>query len=81
MNRGGVGARSINVELRAALNPAGKRTVECLGWTFAPGRKVMQIENRDNKDVYNGDIGYADDADPDTRELTIHQARAQNTRQ
>ena len=28
MNRGGVGARSLNIELQAALNPAGDRKVE-----------------------------------------------------
>jgi exodeoxyribonuclease V alpha subunit len=44
MNRGGVGARSLNIELQAALNPAGERKVERFGWTFAPGDKVMQIE-------------------------------------
>ena len=27
MNRGGVGARSLNIELQAALNPAGERYV------------------------------------------------------
>ena len=37
MNRGGVGARSLNVELQAALNPAGERKVERFGWVFAPG--------------------------------------------
>ena len=36
MNRGGVGARSLNVELQAALNPAGDRKIERFGWTFAP---------------------------------------------
>jgi exodeoxyribonuclease V alpha subunit len=45
MNRGGVGARSLNIELQAALNPAGERRVERFGWTFAPGDKVMQIVN------------------------------------
>ena len=63
MNRGGVGARSLNIELQAALNPAGDRKVERFGWTFAPGDKVMQIENDYDKDVYNGDIGYIDDVD------------------
>ncbi len=58
MNRGGVGARSLNIELQAALNPAGDRKVERFGWTFAPGDKVMQIENDYDKEVYNGDIGY-----------------------
>ena len=70
MNRGGVGARSLNIELQAALNPAGERKVERFGWTFAPGDKVMQIENDYDKEVYNGDIGYVDDVDPDEDELT-----------
>jgi ATP-dependent exoDNAse (exonuclease V) alpha subunit len=47
MNRGGVGARSLNIELQAALNPAGEYKVERFGWPFAPGDKVMQIERPD----------------------------------
>ena len=39
MNRGGVGARSLNIELQAALNPAGERKVERFGWTFRPRRQ------------------------------------------
>jgi len=70
MNRGGVGARSLNIELQAALNPAGERKVDRFGWTFAPGDKVMQIENDYDKEVYNGDIGYIDDVDPEDGELT-----------
>jgi exodeoxyribonuclease V alpha subunit len=69
MNRGGVGARSLNIELQAALNPSGDGKVERFGWTFAPGDKVMQIENDYDKDVYNGDIGYIDHVDPDAGEL------------
>src|SRR6266487_8468 len=69
MNRGGVGARSLNIELQAALNPAGERKVERFGWTFAPGDKVMQIENDYDKEVYNGDIGYVEDVEPDDGEL------------
>ena len=70
MNRGGVGARSLNIELQSALNPAGERKVERFGWTFAPGDKVMQIENDYDKEVYNGDIGRIDDVDPDVGEIT-----------
>jgi exodeoxyribonuclease V alpha subunit len=69
MNRGGVGARSLNIEIQAALNPAGERKVERFGWTFAPGDKVMQVENDYDKEVYNGDIGYVEDVDPDEGEL------------
>jgi exodeoxyribonuclease V alpha subunit len=63
MNRGGVGARSLNIELQAALNPAGERKVERFGWTFGPGDKIMQVENDYDKEVYNGDIGMIDDVD------------------
>jgi exodeoxyribonuclease V alpha subunit len=69
MNRGGVGARSLNIALQAALNPAGLRKVERFGTTYAAGDKVMQIQNDYDKDVYNGDIGTVTDVDPDTGEL------------
>jgi len=69
MNRGAVGARSLNIDLQMALNPASDRKVERFGWTFAPGDKVMQIENDYDKEVYNGDIGYIDDVDTEAGEL------------
>jgi exodeoxyribonuclease V alpha subunit len=69
MNRGGVGARSLNIELQATLNPAGERKVERFGWTFAPGDKVMQIENDYDKEVYNGDIGFIENVDLQAGEI------------
>jgi exodeoxyribonuclease V alpha subunit len=69
MNRGGVGARSLNIKLQAALNPADDRKVERFGWTFAPGDKVMQTENDYDKEVFNGDIGYIDNVDPNEGEI------------
>ncbi|WGI22140.1 hypothetical protein [Amylibacter sp. IMCC11727] len=59
MNRGGVGARSLyvelqDVELQAALNPAGDKKADRFGWTYAPGDKVMQIENDNDKEVPRG---------------------------
>jgi exodeoxyribonuclease V alpha subunit len=70
MNRGGVGARALNLELQAAMNPAGERKVERFGWTFAPGDKVMQVENDYDKEVYNGDIGFVEDVDSEAGDLT-----------
>ena len=70
MNRGGVGARSLNIELQAALNPAGERKVERFGWSFAPGDKV-QIKNDYDKEVYNGDIEFVVDVEPEEGELTV----------
>ena len=52
------------------MNPAGERKVERFGWTFAPGDKVMQVENDYDKEVYNGDIGFVEDVDADAGDLT-----------
>ncbi len=41
MNRGGVGARSLNMALQAALNPSGEHKVERFGSVLAVGGKVM----------------------------------------
>jgi exodeoxyribonuclease V alpha subunit len=71
MNRGGAGARSLNIELQAALNPAGESRLERSGWTFAPGDKVMQTENDYDKEVYNGDIGYVARIDQEQGELAV----------
>ena len=57
MNRGGLGARSLNLELQRLLNPPGEARVERFGWTFGPGDKVMQVVNDYEKDVFNGDLG------------------------
>ena len=54
---------------RARLVETAVRPRERFGWTFAPGDKVMQIENDYDKEIYNGDIGYIDDVDPEASEL------------
>ena len=58
MNRGALGARSLNLHLQQALNPSPSDKIEKFGWTFAVGDKVMQIENDYEREVYNGDVGY-----------------------
>ncbi|GLR80273.1 ATP-dependent RecD-like DNA helicase [Azospirillum oryzae] len=71
MNRGGLGARSLNVELQAVLNPPGDVRVERFGWTYCVGDKVMQTENDYEKEVYNGDLGVITAMDPENSELLI----------
>src|SRR5487761_1801620 len=71
MARGGVGARSLNIDLQAALNGEAVPKVEKFGWTFAPGDKVMQIENDYDREVYNGDIGFIAGVDAETDEMTV----------
>ena len=71
MNRGGLGARSLNIELQQALNPAGDVKIERFGWTYGPGDKVMQIANDYDRDVFNGDLGVIDKIDVEEGELTV----------
>jgi exodeoxyribonuclease V alpha subunit len=69
MNRGGLGARSLNIELQKELNPPGEIRIERFGWTFCPGDKVMQVENDYDRDVYNGDLGVVSRIDLEAGEL------------
>ena len=71
MNRGGLGARSLNIELQKMLNPPGEIRIERFGWTFCPGDKVMQIENDYDREVYNGDLGIVSRIDMEEGEITV----------
>ena len=72
MNRGGLGARALNVDLQKALNPpADEVFVERFGFTYRVGDKVMQTDNNYDKEVFNGDVGYVRRIDPDAQELII----------
>jgi exodeoxyribonuclease V alpha subunit len=63
MNRGGLGARSLNIELQQRLNPDAYPRITRFGWTYAPGDKVIQTVNNYDKEVFNGDIGRVDRID------------------
>jgi len=72
MNRGGIGARSLNVELQKALNsPTDDILIERFGYTYRVGDKVMQTDNDYDKEVFNGDVGYVRGIDPELQELII----------
>ena len=57
MYRGNVGIDAINHELQSHFNPNGKEYVH-LGKRFREGDKVIQLVNRSEKNIMNGDIGY-----------------------
>ena len=72
MNRGRVGARSLNLDLQAALNSdPGKPAVERFGGSFRSGDKVMQTVNDYDKDIFNGDLGFVKAVDLEEQELII----------
>lgn len=86
MQRGVVGATSLNLALQDALNPPdreifikgrGKTMMpkECLhrsGYAFRAGDKVMQIRNNYDKEVFNGDIGIIESVNESDRGLTVN---------
>lgn len=72
MQRGGAGARSLNVELQKVLNPDYENGVTKFGQIFAPGDKVLQTENNYDKDIYNGDIGIICSINKQDQELLIN---------
>jgi len=74
MNRGPLGARTLNATLQAVLNPAAETApveVERFGWKYRPGDKVMQTENDYDRDVFNGDVGRVISIDPGDEKMTI----------
>jgi len=70
MHRGPAGTESLNVLLKDALNPGAAR-ITSFGRSFSPGDKVMQVRNNYDKDVFNGDIGFVEDADQEKGEMTV----------
>ncbi len=71
MNRGGLGSRSLNVELQKQLNKATGPQVARYGWTYSAGDKVLQVVNNYDKEVFNGDIGTITSIDTEENELVI----------
>lgn len=85
MQKGTLGATSLNLSLQEALNPMehevymrgrGAVTVlkDCLrrsGFTFRADDKVMQIRNNYEKDVFNGDIGVIASVNTEDKSLKV----------
>ncbi|HUC17014.1 MAG TPA: ATP-dependent RecD-like DNA helicase [Acetobacteraceae bacterium] len=81
MNRGGLGARALNLALKQALNPVpggegmtalGEMpSIERFGFTYSPGDKVMQVENDYERDVFNGDLGFVRALDAAESEVVV----------
>ncbi|AWN35952.1 SF1B family DNA helicase RecD2 [Methylobacterium radiodurans] len=57
MQRGVLGARNLNHELQAVLNPDPPTSIERFGWRFSPGDRVMESQNDYDREVFNGDLG------------------------
>lgn len=71
MNRGGLGSRSLNIELQKRLNKDSGPRATKFGWSYGAGDKVLQTVNNYDKEVFNGDIGTIVSVDLEESELLI----------
>ncbi len=70
MHKGILGTTNLNAELQKRLNP-GQRNLTLGNKTLGLGDKVMQTVNNYDREVFNGDIGWISEIDPENREVTI----------
>jgi len=72
MHKGDVGTSTLNQLLQGRLNP--RRGVELKrGYaTFRPGDRVLQLKNNYDKEVFNGDLGWVEQVDPEEGSLAVN---------
>jgi exodeoxyribonuclease V alpha subunit len=70
MHRGPTGTTQLNTALQLAVNPGGP-ALERKGFAFRVGDRVMQLKNDYERDVFNGDVGFVTDVDPDAMTLGV----------
>ncbi|GAB1352603.1 ATP-dependent RecD-like DNA helicase [Erysipelotrichia bacterium] len=70
MNRGKLGATSLNTILQEILNPPApeRSEIEHLNRIFRVGDKVIQLRNNYDLEVFNGDIGTIAEINPEDQE-------------
>ncbi|AMK11696.1 MAG: ATP-dependent RecD-like DNA helicase [Pseudodesulfovibrio sp.] len=73
MHKGDVGTQALNTALQARLNPPmpGKHEIKRKFATFREGDRVIQLKNNYDKEVFNGDLGWILEVDPEDQELLI----------
>lgn len=73
LHRGPIGVATLNARLQEAINPPdpAKREVRRGEVAFRQADRVLQTANNYDKGVYNGDIGFIVNIEPDDRNLTV----------
>ena len=74
MYKGEFGIDNLNILLQAKFNPKNinKNEKQIGKYTFRENDKVLQLKNRPNDDVYNGDIGILEDVDLNEKSLLVN---------
>ena len=73
MHRGVVGARALNEQLQATLNPLKYNAPEYRSGSrvFRQGDRVLQLRNNYDKEVFNGDVGTITTIDLEEGEIRV----------
>jgi exodeoxyribonuclease V alpha subunit len=72
MNRGGLGARALNILLQEKLNADASEKVIKVGATFSTGDKVIKIANDHEKEVFSNDVRRITGIDTEESAVTMH---------
>ncbi|MBR3005669.1 MAG: ATP-binding domain-containing protein, partial [Erysipelotrichaceae bacterium] len=74
MYKGEWGIDSLNYSLQEAFNPKDpcKKEKKSGKYIYRENDKILQLKNRPNDDVYNGDIGILEDIDDKEKSLMVN---------
>lgn len=70
MKKGVIGTENLNQALQQILNPK-ETALFRAGFKFQVGDKVMQIRNDYKREVFNGDIGFIQEIEPDEQQVVV----------
>jgi len=71
MHKGEVGTQALNEVLQDRLNPRLGPEIKRGNCRFRVGDRVLQLRNNYDKDVFNGDLGWILDLDPEEGSLVV----------
>lgn len=73
MHKGDVGTQALNAALQKKLNPPSpeKNELKRKFNVYREGDRIIQLKNNYDKEVFNGDLGWIKEIDPDAQELFI----------
>jgi exodeoxyribonuclease V alpha subunit len=71
MHRGGLGVKSLNIELQQELNPNPITSITKFGLTIGVKDRIIQLINNYDKEVFNGDLGIVKSINHDDTTIII----------
>lgn len=70
MHKGEVGTQNLNALLQERINPRGRELRRGRN-VYRVGDRVLQLRNNYDKEVFNGDLGFVTDVDPEAGEVLV----------